>query len=84
MCSISSLFADGPTMHWADPKTLVNLKIEGHETNSLADSGSQVNTVICGYVFQHEFPVLLLGNLDWSGWHEDATSQLHDLVSTSH
>ena len=59
----SSLFADGPTMHWVGPETLVSLKVEGHETNTLADSGSQVNTVTPGYVRQHEFSVLPLGDL---------------------
>ena len=56
-------FADGPTTHWVGPETLVSLKVEGHETNALADSGSQVNMVMPGYVCQHEFPVLPLGDL---------------------
>ena len=56
----SSLFADGPTVHWVGPETLVSLKVEGHEINTLADSGSQV---MPGYVCQHEFPVLPLGDL---------------------
>ena len=59
----SSLFAGGPTTHWVGPETLVSLKVEGHETNALADSGSQVNTVMPGSVHQHEFPVLPLGDL---------------------
>ena len=42
---------------------LVSLKVEGHEINALADSGSQVNTVTPGYVCQHGFPVLPLGGL---------------------
>ena len=37
--------------------------VEGHEINDLADSGSQVNMVMPGYVHQHEFPVLPLGDL---------------------
>ena len=59
----SSLFADGPTAHWVGPETLVSLKVEGHEINTLADSGSQVNMLMLGYVHQHEFSVLLLGVL---------------------
>ena len=84
----SLLFADGPTVHWVGPETLVSLKVEGHEINTLADSGSQV---MPGYVCQHEFPVLPLGGpcgsptqLDWIGWHEDLTSWLCNTVSTSH
>ena len=42
---------------------LASLKVQGHEVNALADSGSQVNTVMPGYVHQHEFPVLPLGDL---------------------
>ena len=42
---------------------LLSLKIEGHEVNALADSGSQVNTVTPGYVCQHKFPILPLGDL---------------------
>ena len=63
MCCTSSLFADGPTMHWVGSETLVSLKVEGHEINALADSGSQVNTVMPGYVCQHKFPVLPLEDL---------------------
>ena len=50
----------GPTVHWIDPETLVGLWVEGREVDTLADSGSQVNTVMPSYVCQHEFPVLLL------------------------
>ena len=63
MCHASLLFANGPTAHWVGPETLVSLKAEGCEINALADSGSQVNTVMPGYVCQHEFPVLPLGDL---------------------
>ena len=41
----------------------MSLKVEGHEVNALADSGSQVNTVTPGFVCQHEFSVLQLGDL---------------------
>ena len=62
-CCASCLFHDGPTTHWLGPETLVSLKVEGHEVNALADSGSQVNTVMPGYMHQHEFPILPLGDL---------------------
>ena len=58
-----SLFADGPTAHGVGPETLVSLRVEGREINTLADSGSQVNIVMPDYVHQHEFPVLLLQDL---------------------
>ena len=63
MCHTSSLFADGPTTHWLGPETLVSLWVEGRETNTFADSSSQVNMVMPSYVHQHEFPVLLLQDL---------------------
>ena len=63
MCHASSLFTDRPTAHWVGPETLVSLKVEGHEINAFADSGSQVNAATPSYVFQHEFPVLPLGDL---------------------
>ena len=63
MCHASSLIADGQTAHWVGPKTLLGLQVEGREANTLADSGSQVNTVTPSYVHQHEFPVLPLCDL---------------------
>ena len=63
MCCASSLFSDRPTTHWLGPETLVSLRVEGHKVNALADSGSQVNTVMPGYVHQYEFAVLPLGDL---------------------
>ena len=50
-------------MHWVGPETLIGLEVEGREVDTLADSGSQVNTVMPGYVHQHESPVLLLHDL---------------------
>ena len=41
----------------------MSLMVGGHEINALADSGSQVNTVTPGYMCQHKFPVLPLGDL---------------------
>ena len=63
VCHTSSLFKDGPTTHWLGPETLMSLKVEGCKVNTLADSGSQVNTVMPSYVHQHEFPILPLGDL---------------------
>ena len=63
MCCTSLLFADEPTAHWVSPETLVSLQVESREINALADSGSQVNTVMPGYVHQLEFPVLPLHDL---------------------
>ena len=41
----------------------MGLWVEGREVDALADSGSQVNTVMPSYVCQHEFAVLLLCDL---------------------
>ena len=57
----SSMITSGPTAHWVGSETLVGLQVEGREV--LADSGSQVNTVMPSYVHQHEFPVLPLCDL---------------------
>ena len=57
------MVTSGPTAHWVGPETLVGLQVEGREVDALADSGSQVNTVMPNYVCQHEFPVLLLHDL---------------------
>ena len=63
MCHASLLFSNRPTVHWLGPETLMSLKVEGHEVNALADSGSQVNTGMPSYVCQHELPVMPLGDL---------------------
>ena len=57
------MIARGPTVHWVGPETLMDLWVEGREVDTLADSGSQVNTVMPSYVCQHEFPVLPLHDL---------------------
>ena len=41
----------------------MGLQVEGREVDALANSGSQVNTVMPGYIHQHEFSVLLLHDL---------------------
>ena len=41
----------------------MGLWVEGRETNTLADSSSQVNTITPSYAHQHEFPMLPLCDL---------------------
>ena len=53
----------GPTAHWIRPETLVDLMIEGRNVNALADSGSQVNTIMPTFMQQYGFPVLPLEDL---------------------
>ena len=52
-----------PIAHWIGPEMLVDLTIEGRNVNALADSGSQVNTIMPAFVLQYEFPVLPLEDL---------------------
>ena len=59
----TSLFVDGPTTNWLGPETVVKLVVEGCEVNTLADSGSQVNTVMPEFVTQNGWPVLPLEDL---------------------
>ena len=59
----TSLFVDGPTANWLGPETVVKLVVEGCEVNTLADSGSQVNTVMPEFVTQSGWPVLPLEDL---------------------
>ena len=42
---------------------LVDLTIEGRNVNALADSGSQVNTIMPTFMQQYGFPVLPLEDL---------------------
>ena len=57
------LVAGGPAAHWIGPEMLVDLMIEGQNVNALADSGSQVNTIMPAFVWQYGFPVLPLVDL---------------------
>ena len=50
-------------MHWLRPETLVELTMEGRNFTALADSGSQVNTIMPALVQQCGFPVLPLEDL---------------------
>ena len=53
----------GPTAHWLGPEMLVELTIEGRDFTTLADSGSQVNTITSALVQQYGFSVLPLEDL---------------------
>ena len=53
----------GPTAHWLGPETLVELTIEGRDFTTLANSGSQVNTITPPLVQQYRFPILPLEDL---------------------
>ena len=57
------LEAGGPAAHWIGPEMLVDLTIESRNVNALADSGSQVNTIMPTFVQQYGFPVLPLEDL---------------------
>ena len=53
----------GPTMRWVGPETIVDVILEGCEVLALADSGSQVNTIIPEFIQEWGYPVLPLENL---------------------
>ena len=53
----------GPTMRWVGPETLVDVVLEGCEASALADSGSQVNTMMPEFVQERGYPVLPLSGL---------------------
>ena len=53
----------GPTAHWLRPEMLVELTVEGRNFTALADSGSQVNTIMLALAQQNGFPVLPLEDL---------------------
>ena len=53
----------GPTVHWLGSEMLVELTMEGRNFAALADSGSQVNTIMPTLVQQCGFPVLHLEDL---------------------
>ena len=57
------LVGGGPAAHWIEPEMLVDLMIEGRNVNALADSGSQVNTIMPTFMWQCGFPVLPLVDL---------------------
>ena len=53
----------GPTVRWVGPETLVDVVLEGCGLLALADSGSQVNTMMPEFVQAQGYPVLLLDKL---------------------
>ena len=59
----TSLFVDGPTTNWLGPEAVVKLVVEGCEVDALADSGSQVNTMMPEFITQNGWPVLPLEDL---------------------
>ena len=57
------LIMEGPAAHWVRPETLVALMIEGRNVNALAESGSQVDTIMPAFICQCGFPILPLADL---------------------
>ena len=60
---VASTVETGPTMRWVGPETLVDVVLEGCEALALADSGSQVNTMMPEFVQERGYPVLPLSGL---------------------
>ena len=52
-----------PTMRWVGLETLVDMALEGCKALALADSGSQVNTMMLEFVQERGYPVLPLSGL---------------------
>ena len=52
-----------PMMRWIGPETIVDVILEEHEVAALADSGSQVNTIMPEFVSARGYPVLPLEKL---------------------
>ena len=50
-------------MRWVGPEMLVDVMLEGCEALALADSGSQVNTMMPEFVQERGYPVLPLSGL---------------------
>ena len=42
------------TAHWIGPEMLVDLTIEGRDVSTLADSGSQVNTIMVREITRYD------------------------------
>ena len=61
----------GPMTRWVGPEMLVDVILEGCEVSALADSGSQVNTMMLGFIQEWDYLVLLLDRRELSpafGW----------------
>ena len=52
-----------PTMRWIGLGTIVDIIIEGQEAVALADSGSQVNTIMPMFAKVQNYPILPLEKL---------------------
>ena len=52
-----------PTMRWIGPQTVVDIIIEGQEAVALADSGSQVNTIMPEFANDRDYLILPLEKL---------------------
>ena len=50
-------------MRWVGPETLVDVVLEGCKASALADSSSQVNTMMPEFVQEQGYPVLPLSGL---------------------
>ena len=50
-------------MRWVGPETLLDVVLEGCEALALADSGSQVNTMMPEFIQERGYPVLPLSGL---------------------
>ena len=53
----------GPMTRWVGPETLVDVMLEGCEVLALADSGSQVNTMMLEFIQEWGYLVLPLDGL---------------------
>ena len=65
----------GPTTRWLGPETLVDVMLEGCEVSALADSGSQVNTMMPEFIQEWGHLVLPLDGImnyplyfGWAWW----------------
>ena len=60
---VNQTLKTGPMTRWVEPETLVDVLLEGCEVLSLADSGSQVNTMMLEFIQERGYPVLPLDGL---------------------
>ena len=60
---VPSTVETGPTTRWVGLETLVDVVLEGCEALALADSGSQVNTMMQEFVQEQGYLVLPLSGL---------------------
>ena len=60
---VAQALETGPTTRWVGPETLVGVMLEGCEVSALADSGSQVNTMMLEFIQEWGYLVLPLDGL---------------------